>query len=163
MGVQHFPERMELPPIPKDVKPGRGWCRFMMEMADHIGAYDVLRICEALGGQQFIVPADHLRSPILPVIGAAGAQTVSHVYRHELICIPLAKVAIFRARRAPVLASIRCGALTVSEAARRLGVRRDNLSRLVNQTDEGDDAVPLLRPGRKVDPRQIDMFADSGG
>lgn len=160
MGVEHFPERMELPPIPRDVRPGRGWCRFMVEMADHIGPYDVLRICEALGGQEVVVPVDPMRSPFRAVVGAEAARVLSRVYGRERIIIPLARVAITRARRGPVIASIRCGGLTVAAAAKALGMRRDNLSRLVNRTDEGADAAPLFRRGRKSDPRQIDMFPD---
>lgn len=160
MGVQHFPQSMDKQPIPADVKPGRGWCRFMVDLARLIGAHDVLRVCEALGGQDIYIPADHQRSPLLLIVGAAKSAAVSRQYSGDTVSIPVARFAIARARRAGVIASVRAGGLTVADAARKMGMRREYVSKLVNQTDEGDDAVPTFEKVRKVDPRQIDMFPD---
>ena len=135
----------------------------MREMATHIGAYEVLLICERFGGQDIYVPADTSKSPFVAVIGHAKAQTLSWVYRREKLAIPTARYALARARRADTLAAVRAGEMTVADMARTLGIRRDYASKLVTQTDEGLGVTPI-RPCRAThDPRQIDMFDEGTG
>lgn len=148
-------------PIPHDAAPGPGWCPFMREMADHIGAYHTLVIVEALGGRKVYVPADAARSPFLPLVGMEKARLLSWVYRRETLELPTGGYALARARRGCILASVREGALTVSQAARILGVRRDYASRLVSRTDEGKGVVPTSINARPRDPRQGDLFSQN--
>lgn len=157
MGTCAISHLSELP-IPQDVRPGRGWCPLMREMADHIGAYDTLVIVEAFGGRKVYVPADASRSPFLPLIGMEKAQTLSWVYRRETLELPTGGYALARARRAGILASVREGSLTVSQAARILGVRRDYASRLIARTDEGRNAAPAQIDQAPRDVRQGDLF-----
>lgn len=144
-------------PIPRDIAPGPGWSAQMVEMAGHIGAYETLMLCDKLGGQEFYVPVDPAQSPFLPLLGARKAKALTWVYRQCRITIPKADYAIRRARRAGIVAAARAGMMTVSDAARIMGVRRPYASKLVHATDEGIAAAPVsLRKG--VDPRQLDMF-----
>jgi len=145
-------------PIPRDVAPGKGWSPQMLEMADHIGAYETLLVCDGLGGRDLYVPADAAKSPFLPLIGAAKAKRLSWAFRRETITISRADYALRRARRAGIIASVRSGDLTVADAARIMGVRRDYASRLVNHTDEGVGTCPAFDRRKRHDPRQLDMF-----
>lgn len=145
-------------PLPRDVAPGPGWSARMREMADAIGAYDTLLIVERFGGQELYVPADPDKSPFLPLIGREKAKVLSWVYRRERLAVPTAAYALARARRAGVIAAVRVGELTVTDAARVMGVRRDYASKLVNQTDEGAGTVPVQLYPARHDPRQIDLF-----
>lgn len=151
------PEEIAIPP---DARPHRSWPPFMLEMAAHIGAYDTLRIVDALGGQDFVVAVNPARGPFPAIVGAEKSATLSHVYARERIVVPLGTEALRRARREPVLAAVRQGKLSVKEAAAMLRMRRTHLSRLINHTDEGTDCeTPLLLPSRHA-PRQLDMFAE---
>lgn len=147
-----------LPDIPPKVEIGPGWSPFMCELADHIGARDVLRICEALGGRDIYVPADPERSPFLSITGLEKAKKIAWIYRGERLVIPTAYTAINRARLSSVLPSIRAGELTVAGAARILGMRRDSVSRLVNRAGDVSADGLSFRRMRKSDQRQIDMF-----
>ncbi|ARR54775.1 hypothetical protein HY78_15695 [Rhizorhabdus wittichii DC-6] len=129
----------------------------MREMADHIGAYETLVISDRHGGQDIYVPIDATKNPLRPLIGAAKSRTISFVYGRLTLAIPTARYALDRARRATVLAAVRGDILTVTDAARIMGVRRDYASKLVNRTDEGLGVEPPVA-ARKVDPRQIEMF-----
>lgn len=133
----------------------------MREMAEHIGAYETLLISEHFGGREMYVPADAAKSPFRPLIGAAKAKTLSWVYRRDTLAIPTAGYALRRARRACILAAVRAGEVTVADAARMLGIRRDYASKLINQTDEGCEAVPAPIGRARHDPRQLDMFGSS--
>jgi hypothetical protein len=146
-------------PIPADVVPGAGWCELMREMADHIGPVTTLMIVEHFKGQNIYVPADAAKSPFLPLIGAEKARVLAWVYRRETLAIPTAAYALARARRGPVMASVRRGDMTVSDAARILGVRRDYASRLLSKTDEGRNIAPSPATNARHDPRQGDLFA----
>lgn len=143
--------------IPEDVQPGRGWSRFMLEMAAHIGPYATLLLCDRFGGREIYVPADADKSPFVAVIGEERAAIVARVYRRERIAIPTARYALNRARRGAILAAVRAGSLTVTQAARMLGLRRDYVSTLKNAGDEGVGVAPAPI-ARKHDPRQLDMF-----
>ena len=142
--------------IPRDVRPGRGWSPQMLELADHIGAHDTLLICAAYGGQELYIPADPAKCPFVDVIGPAKAAIIADVYHRNVIAVPTARYALAEARRAPVIQAARDRRITVAEAARQLGLRRDYVSRLVNRVDS-DLPCPSPR-GPATDPRQLDMF-----
>lgn len=153
--------------IPEDVTPGKGWTPFMLEMADHIGAYATILLVARFGGQRIYIPADpergkHYedRGTIRDLIGKQKAQILSHVYRREYLSIPTAKYALRRARREGLVASARAGDITAAEAARRIGTTRPYMSHLVNHTDEGDDdAAPPPRPSA-ASHGQMHLFGD---
>lgn len=145
-------------PIPKDARITNKWPVQLIEMAEHIGAYDALRVVERFGGQKLYIPMDAERNPFREVLDARKTRITSQIYGRQEIDLPVARPALTEARRAPVIASIRNGDMTVREGAKILGTQRTYLSRLVNRSQEGRGATPLTRPGRH-DPRQIDMFA----
>jgi hypothetical protein len=144
-------------PIPADAKVTRKWPPQMVEMADHIGAYHTLRLIDARGGQQVRVPIDPERSPFRDVLDARLVRVMAQVYGGNELELPVGRAVLSEARRAPVLASVRAGDMTVREAAKILGTARTYVSELVNRTAEASGAVPLRRP-RRGDDRQIDMF-----
>lgn len=131
----------------------------MLEMASHIGAYATLLICERFGGRDIYIPADAAKCPFLALIGEEKANCISWVYRRETITVPTARYALSRARRGGVLAAARARKITVAQAARMLGLRRDYVSKLLNKGDEGIGVIRHIAHVREADPRQIDMFA----
>lgn len=144
-------------PIPIDAPVTRKWPGQMIEMADHIGAYHTLRVIERFGGQQIRVPIDPERSPFREILDARLVKLMARIYGGNELELPVGRNVLAEARRAPVLASVRNGDMTVREAARILGTARTYVSELVNRTNEANGAVPMRRPSR-VDSRQIDMF-----
>lgn len=144
-------------PLPADAKVTRKWPAQMVEMADHIGVYATLRLIEALGGQQLRVPIDPERSPFRKVLDARQVRIMAHVYGRNVLQLPVGRAALNEARRAPLIASVRNGDITVSEAARILGTARSYVSELVNGSTEAFGTQPLRRP-RRADDRQIEMF-----
>lgn len=130
----------------------------MLELADHIGAYETLLICAVFGGQELYIPADPAKCPFASLIGAEKATIIADVYHRNVIAVPTAKYALAEARRAPVIAAARARRITVAEAARRLGMRRDYVSRLVNRPDASGDCPSSRSPA--TDRRQLDMFGD---
>jgi len=158
MSVSYFPGmRLEDLPIPHDVAMTGRWPAQLVEMADHIGAYHAMRIVERFGGQQIYVSADPERNCLREVLDARLTRIMSHVYGRQEIEVPVARAALMEARRAPVIASVRNGDMTVAEAARILGTARTYVSQLVNRSREAAVAEPLRRPSLR-DPRQIEMF-----
>lgn len=158
MSVSYFPGmRLEDLPIPHDVAMTRLWPAQLVEMADHIGAYHAMRIVERFGGQQIYVSADPERNCLREVLDARLTRIMSHVYGRQEIEVPVARAALTEARRAPVIASVRNGDMTVAEAARILGTARTYVSQLVNRSREAAGVEPLRRPSLR-DPRQIEMF-----
>ncbi|MFY9350077.1 MAG: hypothetical protein WBL20_04705 [Sphingobium sp.] len=145
-------------PIPQDAKPHRSWPALMLDMAAHIGAYDTLRLVDAFAGQYVYVPLDASRSPFAEVLGRDQAAVLSRIYGREKLQIPAGRSALARARRAGVVALVRAKRLTVSEGAAWLRMPVRHLSTLINHTDEGTDAEPLLDLQRPRDARQIEMF-----
>jgi hypothetical protein len=145
-------------PIPREVAPGPGWSAQMREMAEHIGAYETLLICDRYGGQEVYIPADATKNPFLPLVGAAKAKALSWAYRRDTLAIPTAGYALRRARRAGIIAAVRAGQVTVAEAAKILGLRRDYASKLINQTEEGREVAPAPIGLPRVDPRQTSIF-----
>lgn len=129
----------------------------MIELADHIGAYEALLICAEFGGREIYIPADPGKNPFLALIGAERAAIVANVYKHNVFAVPTARFAIARVLREPLIAAARSGEITVTEAARRLGLRRDYVSRLVNRVDVRT-CPPHHSPAR--DRRQLDMFGE---
>lgn len=152
--------------IPQDIRVGEGWTSQMREMADHIGAYATLMVCEHFGGQDVYIAADPDRNVLRDVIGPEKARIMSQVYRRETIAVPMARLALARARRGAVIALARRGEITIRAAAQVLKTTRSYMSHLVNHGDEGDDAPAAsvaevrrtMAPIFKKDPRQIDMF-----
>ncbi len=144
-------------PIPETVTVTDKWPEQMQEMAAHIGPYHTLRIIERFGGQQVYIASDPEKNLFRVILDASLTRTMSQIYGRSEMELPTGKGALNEAKRAPVLASVRNGDMTVREAARILASARSYISRLVNQSEEGQSAQPLRRPG-KHDPRQIDMF-----
>ena len=153
-----FTTRPEELPIPEDARPHASWPPLMLEMAAHIGAYATLCLVDAFAGQYIYVPLDAARSPFREIVGAEKAEILSHVYGRERLPIPAGRNPLMRARRAGVIALVRSNKMTVSEAAARLRMPVRHLSTLINKTDEGTDAEPLLLLDRPRDARQIEMF-----
>ncbi len=147
-------------PLPEDAKITRKWPAQMIEMADHIGAWHTLQLIDRLGGQQLRVPMDPERSPFREVLDARRVRIMAQIYGGNELELPVGRAALDEARRAPVLASVRNGDMTVREAARILGTARTYVSQLVNRTSEAANAEPLRRPS-SGDDRQIDMFESS--
>jgi hypothetical protein len=159
--------RLEDLPVPDDVRALPSWPESMREMADHIGARATLRVCEELGGQDIYIPLDPARSPMRTFLSQDELATIAHVYGGTRYSVPLGKTELTAARRAGVIAAVRAGQLTVTNAAIICRSTRSYLSHLVNQTDEGRGArIAAAIPKRlQHDPRQIDMFSatDDGG
>ncbi|WP_454280232.1 hypothetical protein [Sphingomonas sp. Marseille-Q8236] len=156
--VDDLPRLSDLP-IPNDVRPGRGWTPFMLEMAAHVAPKHVLTLVDRFGGQVVYVPIAVEKSPFLDVLPMDTVATIARVYGREKLDIPTAREALARARRAPVIAAVRAGRLTRNEAARMIGSSRRYVAYLANQTNEADDA-PVFVPRRVVDSRQIEMFPE---
>lgn len=144
-------------PIPPDARVTRKWPPQMVEMADHIGAWHTLRLIDAKGGEQVRVPLDPERSPFRGILDAPLVRIMARVYGGNELELPVGRAVLNEARRAPVLASVRKGDITVRAAAKILGTSRTYMSELVNRTAEASGAEPLRRPARG-DDRQIEMF-----
>lgn len=155
-------------PIPQDAQVGPGWTAQMIEMADHIGAYATLLLIDRFAGMSLYIPADWTRGKVYDgrgsireIVGDRAAQILSHVYRREYLELPTAHHAIARAKRAPIIAAVRQGRMTITEAARKLRSRRPYISQLVNQSDEGSEgAAGELPIAGHRDPGQPDLFGD---
>jgi hypothetical protein len=161
----NFPPSQALP-IPEDVRPGPGWTERMLEMAEHIGAYRTLLLAQAFGGERIYIPADFRAGKVYPgrgsireVVGDEAARILSDVYGREYFWFPTAKTALARARRAPVIASVRAGDISAADAARMVGISRTYIAHLLNETREGlaDDELPAR--ARRC-PGQMDLFAE---
>lgn len=152
-------DRTDLP-IPTDVQPGKGWSTIMLEMAAHVGAYDVLRLCENYGGQQVYFPVDPANAPFADVLGRGKAEALCTIFRRERITIPTARHAIAVAKRGCVIAAVRAGAMTIAEAVAKLGLRRDTIASLVRGSSEGQLCNVAMPVSRIRDPRQLEMFGD---
>lgn len=148
-------------PIPEDVQPTRLWSGQMLEMAVHIGPYATLQLVDRLGGQSVLIPMDPERNRLTEVIGRDKAAVMSRVYGREYLSIPMGTAALNEARRAPVIAAIRSGKLTIQAAVPILRLKRATISNLVNHTDEGTGTVQdIALPQRQRDTRQLEMFSE---
>lgn len=162
--IGHNFRAVEELPIPEDVRADRHWTETMVEMAAHIGPYRTLLLVDRFGGMRIYVPADWRKGKtyegigaIRDVIGDEGARILSDVYRREYLLVPTARAALAAARRAPLIAQIRSGDLSITEGARILGTKRSYLSHLVNHSTEGGgDPGPTTGRARG----QMDLFGD---
>ncbi len=144
-------------PFPEDAQPTSKWPAQMVELADHIGGYNALRLIERFGGQQIRVSKDPERSPFREVLNARLVARIAQIYGGSVLELPVGRQALAEARRAPILASVRNGDMTVREAAKIIGTARTYVAQLVNRSEEACDAEPLRRP-KRGDDRQIEMF-----
>ena len=135
----------------------------MVEMAAHIGAYEVLRLCEVYGGQQVYFPVDPANAPLVEILGGAKAKRLCKAFQRERITIPTARHALSIARRASVIAAARAGDLSVAAAAAKLGLRRDTVSTLIRSSDEGFGLLPETARPDRGQPRQIELFDAAPG
>lgn len=146
-------------PLPDDARPTRKWPQLMLEISDHIGPAQTLRLIDAHGGTRIYVPIDPEHSPFQETVSVQAVKTMAQIYGGSMVELPLAAAALKEARRAAVLASVRNRDMKPREAAKILGATQRYVAKLANTTDEGSLAEPLHRP-RLVDSRQIDMFAE---
>lgn len=144
-------------PIPDDVKPDASWCPQLLEMAAHIGPHAALVITERYGGHDLYVAKSTDHYGFNDLIGKAKADTMRWVYGNTTLTVPTAKDVLARARRAPIIALVRKGDITVAEAARRCRTTRRYMSTLIRKDVEGFSAAPIALPIIR-DPRQIEMF-----
>lgn len=149
-------------PIPTDCMANPQWPPIMQELAASIGAYDTLLIVDAFSGQDIYIPTDPSKNPFTGIIAPDKAAIISHVFSAERITIPQGNRWVEQAKRQGIIASVRQKQLTVIEAAAMLGKDRRFVYRLLNRTDEGLHHTPMVLISRKSDPRQIDMFEDTG-
>ncbi len=150
-------------PIPDDAQPCSYWTESMLEMAAHIGVHATLLMVDQFGGTDPYVPMDWTRSSFTELIGETAAREMSRVYGRENLQVPVGTNALRRARRAGILAAVRSGQMTLTQAATIRGMgSRSYISYLVNHSDDGADAVPMI-PAKKqdFDPRQLVMFGDA--
>lgn len=161
MTVRGHPHPDSLP-IPDDIVVGPGWTRQMIEMADHIGPHATLLVMAAAGGEYLYIAEDPDKNVLRDIVGPEKARILSHVYGRERLHLPTAREALRFARRQPIIAAVRAKHLTISEAARMLGSTHPYVSRLVNKTTEGTNAVPAPRPQPRTRalPGQLDMFGE---
>ncbi len=146
-------------PIPEDAQPTRLWTGQMLEMAAHIGAYATLQLVDRVGGQSILIPMDPARNRLVDVIGTEKTAIVSRVYGGNFLSVPVGHAALSEARRAPVIAAIRAGQLTINAAVPILRLSRTTISAIVNHSDEGTGAVQAIAlPRPKADPRQLRLF-----
>ena len=137
-------------PIPEGVEADSTWPPILAELADHVGAYDALLICDAFAGRELYIPIDPQLSPLRGLISDSNCTLIAHVYGRERLPIPTGRNTILRAKRAGVISAIRSGELTVVRGAAILRMARRHLSRLVNQTNEGVGVQPTALPEPRV-------------
>lgn len=145
-------------PIPDDVQPDKRWSPLMLEMAAHIGPAATLRFCEHFGGRELRVSHRADRHQFGAVLTDEQGAAFAHAFGRERINVPVATQAILAARRAGVLAAVRASRLTVGEAAVICRTPRRYISDLLNHSDEGTDAMPVVAPSSPRDPRQLDLL-----
>lgn len=147
-------------PIPDDVRPDRSWSELMLHMAAHIGPRATLALCDRHGGRVLAVSPNTVER-LADVLTPVERTNFAHAFAGERLSIPVASRPILHAKRAGIVAAVRAGRLTGADAAVICRTPRRHISKLVNQTQEGSDAAPIVPlPQRAHDPRQLDMFAD---
>lgn len=152
--------RLDELPIPKDVQPGKGWTEQMLEMADHIGAYRTLLIISALGGREIYVPRSIESSPFADIVDGEAIVRLARIYGGGRVQLPVGRTALSVARRAGIIAAVRAGEMTGSQAQKILRTSRTYVSHLVNHADEAQNATPTRNLFPR-DTRQLDMFPNS--
>jgi hypothetical protein len=152
--------------IPDDIKikftldsKGRQDDKTLREIATHIGDAAALRLCQKLGGDYLYIPqtlrSDH---PLIAAIGQAAADKMSKIYTWNRLDVPTAYYHLRRIQRASLIASIRANQITMSGAAKLLGIPVRRMREYTNATREGFKVAPLL----PITPSpQLDLFADT--
>lgn len=148
-------------PIPVDVQPDSSWTDVMIELADHIGAYEALLLVDAKGGTDPYIPVNPAGSRFAAIIGEEKAAILHRVYGLERLQLPVGDIALKHARRAGVIAAIRAKTMSLTEAALIRGMgSRSYISHLVNHSDEGKSARPLAISSGRPGTRQLALFDD---
>lgn len=137
-------------PIPKDVQAADDWPETLKELALWIGAYDTLRLCEALNGREIYISRKLDQQSLSAVLSADKVAILARVYGGSRFAVPTAHRQIRKARRAAILASVRAGMMTGAVGAQLLGTSRTHMAHIVNQTDEGIAAAPAVIPKPKA-------------
>jgi hypothetical protein len=154
--------RLEDLPIPQDAKPQATWPESMLEMAAHIGPFATLQLVDQFGGKELYVPLQAAGWHVANLIGWVKAQKLCQIYGRERLPIPVARTAIFHAKRQPIIAAVRARKMTLTEGAHILRTSRTYLSGLVNadRQGKGDAPVPELSPRRRQYVGQMEMFPE---
>ncbi|MBZ6377359.1 hypothetical protein B5C34_05325 [Pacificimonas flava] len=116
-------------PIPRDAQPDCYWTGNMLDMEAVVGAYATLLIVDAYGGDEIEIPR-HLQhaGDLIDLVGTQTAKAFIDVYGGSALYIPLAREAIKWAKAEPVLRQVRAAEISITEASRRLRMKRASLS-----------------------------------
>lgn len=126
------------------------WPAMLIDIADRIGAYEALLICDTFAGQEIYVPLNPKKSPFRGLISESNVKIMAQCFGRERLCIPTGSDTILAVKRQGIIAAIRAGTLTVVGGARILRMARRHISRLVNQTPEGIGYEPTNLPEPRV-------------
>lgn len=136
--------------IPSTIEQDGGWGAGMRDLAQQIGPYATLLMCDVFGGQSIYFPrnADQSRgmNRIVNLIDDGPTRALCQAFGGRHVAVPKASTVLARARRAVVLSHARAGNLAVASAAAILGVTRNYAGRLINHTDEGLGVEPTTLP-----------------
>lgn len=142
-------------PIPEDAVVDETWCETMRTMAEYIGAYDTLRLVDALGGLNVRFALNpRPNSRVVQAVGMDLARRIGQFYNDNKMNLPVGHKALKRARLRPILTKVRTGEMSTQEAAILTRLTRNCIS---NYVRKGYDRLPGELPKRK-DDRQFDMF-----
>lgn len=147
-------------PIPEDSPVTDAWPPLMRELAAHIGPHAVLQLVDRFGGLDLYVPVEPYGWHVAKVIGADKAAILSRVCGRESLPLPVGDYPLDQARRAPVLARVRAGTLTLTEAAWILRLKRRTVWHFVHKTDEGSGIDPKGLPPLPPRHRQLTFLED---
>lgn len=157
--LANLPEvRLEDLEIPTDIRPGKSWTQSMLEMAVHIGPYATMQIVDRFGGLELYVPRSADSWHVTDLIGKDAAAKLCATYGRERLPIPVARAAVSAAKRQGVVAAVRARKLTLTQGAHILRTSRTYLSALVNGTDEGEGAIPMIPVNRRLHVGQFELF-----
>ncbi|ARR54776.1 hypothetical protein HY78_15700 [Rhizorhabdus wittichii DC-6] len=131
----------------------------MRELAEYIGAANVLLLCDRFGGQAIYIPARRPSKPhhVAKLIGEDAFQILIEKFASCRLQIATAHAAIRRAKRASVIAAARAGQISISTAAIIIGSSRPYTSELVNNSTEGF----AINPGPLPRPRELGLVEDA--
>ncbi|MDR6102773.1 CRP-like cAMP-binding protein [Agrobacterium larrymoorei] len=116
------------------------------ELLSALGDDGFFSLVEAHAGVRLYIPGDPDRSELPSTIGVDAAYRLAKAYPGGYIRVPLARE--FRARRYVA------EGLSNRDIAKRLGLTESGIERLLKRARKRG----ALKPRRKKDPRQIDMF-----
>lgn len=140
-------------PIPEDATIGVGWSPFMVELADHIGAYATLKLLDALGGESIRVSGTEAQRELFAAaIGAEKAAAFQSAFKGCKLDLPVARDAIVRAKSKPVLQAVAQEKLNTVDAARILRVARTRIWTLLNEPSRATAARLNRRTDRAQQP-----------